>query len=151
MTGIEKNVSFGFLVKFPFRNKHETSTRCDCIIPIYVHFRRVTVIFGNLSEAQDRVKRFSLPLQKLASDGLIFLMAQMQLKIFEYYPGNRLEKLSGNRQERWDAAELCRGLPEIAKIPWRFAVNRENSLGRARSRLPPPPNTKGSIRGLLCL
>jgi len=84
MTGIEKNVSFGFLVKFPFRNKHETSTRCDCIIPIYVHFRRVTVIFGNLSEAQDRVKRFSLPLQKLASDGLIFLMAQMQLKIFEY-------------------------------------------------------------------
>ena len=100
---------------------------------------------------RERVKRFSLQLQKLAQRKLDLLDGADVVEDLRIPPGNRLEKLSGNRQERWDAAELCRGLPEIAKIPWRFAVNRENSLGRARSRLPPPPNTKGSIRGLLCL
>lgn len=50
---------------------------------------------------RDRVKRFSLPIQKLAQRKLGLLDAAELIEDLRIPPGNRLEKLSGNRKGRY--------------------------------------------------
>lgn len=50
---------------------------------------------------RERVKRFSLPLQKLAQRKLDLLDGADAIEDLRIPPGNRLEKLSGNRRGQY--------------------------------------------------